>query len=426
VAAGLDGLSDDPPLGSVTFSSTLGDWNGDEHLDLVVLQWYIDPLTAQLLKTPSVGQLDKPRSQCGMADERRAVASPNPPKASSHLFQNDGDGTFTDVTASMGVDIDQIIGMQPTFVDIDQDGWQDLFVTGDFCTSRLYRNDRGRFVDITKDAGVGTDENGMGSVIEDIDGDGILDWFVTSIAGYDGRCPDDNTLSCSGNRLYLGTDAKAPKFRDATDELGLRDASWAWGVAAQDFDDDGHRDVVVANGLSGAPNVGTSEPAPLRALHTDPTRFWRGKAGGSWTEEAEAVGLTDRTSGKALVSFDMDGDLDLDLLIIVDDAAPHLYRNETKRTDDRHRLVVRLRQPGKNPFAIGARLLVDLGDGTPPRRIDVKTSGSYGSSDPLDVHIGLGPVDRVRSIEVRWPGRTEPQTLEDVDADQVLTIERDD
>ena len=134
------------------------------------------------------GRARRPGS-CAVADyERQPGADAN----RSRFYLNDGSGTFTDAGAASGLELDRIIAFTGVFSDVDGDGWEDLLVTGDACTSRLYRNDGGkRFVDVTDESGTGTDENGMGSVVADVDQDGNLDWFVTSI-GYptdDGTCP---------------------------------------------------------------------------------------------------------------------------------------------------------------------------------------------------------------------------------------------
>jgi hypothetical protein len=421
--SGIDAIRDDEPVGTASFGAAFDDWNHDGTLDLVVTQWFIEPFRRQALTRLTSTSDPKGIDQCRLADERRAQPWAGPGHSETRLFANDGHGHFTDVTAASGVDVDHIIGMQPRFSDVDGDGWDDLFLTGDFCTSRLYRNDRnGHFTDITRAAHVGTDEDGMGSVIEDLDGDGRLDWFVTAIEPLpNGRCPDDPGLRCSGNRAYLG-DGRG-HFTDGTDRLGLRNGSWGWGAAAADLDDDGHLDIVEADGIKGLTDS-NSAPIGLAGLTVDPNRLWRGQAHGTWPEVAVAAGLTDRGSGKAVVATDIDGDLDLDLLIVNSDTAPVLYRNDTPETAANHRLVLRLRQRGANPYAIGARLTIDVGDGTPPRPVEVRAGGSYSSGDPTDVHIGLGRATTVRRITIRWPGSPAPQVLTDVRADQLVAVTR--
>ena len=85
---------------------------------------------------------------------------------------------------------------------------------------------------------------------------------------------------------------------------------------------------------------------------------------------------------------------------------------------------LRLRQAGPNPYAIGARIRVTVGDGSAPRPLEVHADGSFQSGDPTDLHVGLGARDRVDRIEIWWPGTTTPQVLSDVAADQLLAVTR--
>jgi hypothetical protein len=425
--AGLGGLAGRGLAGTASYGAAFDDWDHDGDLDLVVLHWYREPLDLQLAGLdPNSKDFDPSTlSPCSLAAERRSKPLPAGAAGSrSRLFANDGHGTFTDVTASSGVDVDHLIGFQPVFTDVDGDGWDDLFLTGDYCTSRLYRNDAGRrFVDVTDRAGVGTDANGMGSVVEDLDGDGHVDWFVSGIAAAPDQCGPPAACAQAGDRLYLGDGTG--RFTDATDRFGVRDGSWGWGAAAADLNLDGRLDLFLADGVRfddpGSTTAGG--PAPGEGTDGDPSRLWVNTGTTPWTEAADRVGVRDRANGKAAVAFDADGDGDLDLLVANTDAAPVLYRNDTPARPDGHWLELRLRAPGTaNPFAIGARVTVDVGDGSAPRPLTVKAGGSFQSGDPTDLHVGLGPAARVARIEVRWPGEDTPQVLTEVAADRLVDV----
>jgi hypothetical protein len=160
-----------PVPGYATLGAAFADWDRDGDLDLITTHW-APPRWAE---SAVYGDGPKPN----LCDhEWRPIAEPTTAAyeavtTRSRLFDNDGNGRFTDVTAKLGLDLWQVSAFTPVFADYDDDGWPDLFVTGDYCTSRLYRNDRqGGFVDVTERAGLGTDENGMGSVVEDLNGDG--------------------------------------------------------------------------------------------------------------------------------------------------------------------------------------------------------------------------------------------------------------
>lgn len=417
----------DAEVGSASYGSAFADWDHDGDLDLVTLQWYSAGLGAEPSRLD--GTNDDVDDMCARADRARRRGAPaDAPPTRSRLYRNQGGGRFVDVSSALGVDLGTIAGFTPTFADVDGDGWEDLLITGDFCTSRLYRNQEGRrFVDATEASGVGTDENGMGSVVEDIDGDGHLDWFVTSISypTAQGGCPIvAASIGCSGNRLYLGNGRG--RFTDGTDALGVRDGYWGWGAVAQDLDDDGARDLLVVNGYRDRPTGEAGADDPNAALYDrmdrDPSRLWLGGEPGPWPEVSEAVGLDDRANGKALVAFDLEGDGDLDLAAANTEDPPTLYRNDTPRRH--HWLALRLRQPGPNGWAVGARIKVAVDADGPAIPLEARAGGSFQSGDPSDLHVGLGDAERVARIEIRWPGTSTPQVLTDVAADQVLTVRR--
>jgi hypothetical protein len=417
------GLDDLPPVGDGKLAQLHGvtpaDYDRDGDLDLLVTHWD-DTITAALAD-PSAGAI-RPAADgttvCPRAAwlaERGFPRAEGAPANRGRLYRNDGTGRFQDVSTEVGLPFDEVMGFTGSFVDVDGDGWDDLLVTGDFCTSRLFRNEGGmRFADVTASAGVGTDENGMGSVITDLDGDGRPDWFVTGIGPVDGEPAPlqlGGGFGSSGNRAYVNVGGG--RFRDATDELGLRNGGWGWGAAVEDFGNDGRRSVVMTNGYS----IGPDDRA---AAATDPVVFWV-PHGGSHVDVAAAIGLDDDGLGRALVPFDADRDGDLDLLVADFGAAPRLFRNDSA---PRRWLTVQLDDPSTpgNRAGIGAKVVVTP-EGGDPVTSWVLGGGSYESQVPAEVHAGLDRAERAR-VEVFWPGAVTPQVLEGVDADQVLVVRR--
>ncbi len=359
VARGFDDTATTP---RAVQSVGVGDYDGDGYLDVHVGDWLLGP--------------------------------------HSRLFRNLGEaspGHFEDVTASAGVDENGVYGFASSFVDLDVDGHADLVVAADFGTSRIYWNDgQGGFTDGTVAAGVGTDENGMGSAFGDVDGDGDLDWFVTSIEDPDDTCAVQGcNWGNTGNRLFRNEGARS--FSDATDAVGVREGFWGWGASFLDGDLDGDLDLVMTNGVD---FPGTNVDA---AWVADPMRLWENDGTGAMTEVSGPAGVTDTASGKGLLVFDYDEDGDQDLFVVNNGGTPRLYRNDTPREGRSYLRVQTYGPPGI--AATGARVRVwthDL-DEEPQLRVVGASSHFLGEGERIQ-HFGLGAgVDIVRRVEVLFP-----------------------
>ena len=243
------------------WSVAFGDYDSDGYLDIHVCEWRLDSLN----------------SSAALSNSRllRNLGSANP-------------GAFEDVTVEAGVALDAVQGklrdpQRGTFsfssniVDMDGDSHPDLIIAADFGESRLFwNNGDGTFTDGTAAAGVGLDENGMGSAVGDINGDGLLDWFVTSISG--GLLPP-----YTGNFMYLNNGDRT--FTDYTEAAGVRDGFWGWGATFLDYDNDGDLDLTMVNGF----------PNSVFSLISccNPMRFWENDGSGHFTEISLSVGLLD-------------------------------------------------------------------------------------------------------------------------------------
>lgn len=343
----------------------------------------------------------------------------------SRLLRNrgaDAPGHFEDVTASAGVQLElSSVGASwafaPAFVDLDGDLYPELAIAADFGTSTLFENLRdGGFAERTETAGIGSDENGMGSTFGDIDGDGDLDWFVTSIFDPDETC---ETVSCSwgytGNRLYLNDGGLS--FTDATDTAGVRDGGWGWGTAFFDSDNDGDLDLVMTNGVDFPDGDIPGADAPFE---TDVMRFWKNDGTGRMTEQAAAAGLSDTGPGKGLATLDYDGDGDLDIILVNTVGGAKLYRNDGGNDGDW--LRIRLQGVESNTRGLGARVRIRTTSSDPWMLRQMGVGSHFMGQSEAVAHFGLGTaIASIATVEIRWPSGIR-QVLHDVASNQTLTV----
>ena len=337
------------------------------------------------------------------------IYNPNP------LFRNDGDGTFTDVTRQAGVFSMRTLGFAPLFADMDGDRYPELLIAADLGTSKYYRNDRdGTFSEITATSGTGLDANGMGSAVGDFDGDGRLDWYVTSVYG-----ELRETVAGTGNMLYRNRGGH--RFTELAAAAGVQDGGWGWGAVAVDLDHDGRLDIVTTNGWEIANGAGFPE------WEYERTYLFHNNGGLTFTEVAAAWGLHHTGQGRGLVHFDYDNDGDQDLAIFTKDQRILLYRNDLA-APERHWLRVLLDTSGRPdlaPDGIGTRVIVRTAAPAAGEQVRyLYSGGSYLTSSELSAHFGLGPAARVAELRVEWPDGS-LTLLHDLPADHTITVTPD-
>jgi hypothetical protein len=332
----------------------------------------------------------------------------------SQLFRNRGDGTFEDVSARARVDATAFT-KGAAFGDYDKDGDPDLYVSNFRGPNFLYRNNGdGTFTDVAGTLGVQGPSMTFPTWFFDYDNDGWLDIFVGSflfsiepfVQHYLGQRSLPNTLTLYRNRGD-GT------FADVTKQVGLDRVAPAMGANFGDLDNDGFLDVY----------LGTGTPS-LAALV--PNLMLRNDGGKRFLDVTEATGTGHLQKGHGIAFADYDDDGDEDVVLNVGGSFPGdsydeaLFQNPGG--DGNKWLKVRLVGVKTNRAAIGARITVRTkGDASKLRYREVSSGGSFGASS-LVQHLGLGRATAIESLEIFWPGSRTRQVLRDVPVNSSIEV----
>src|SRR6201993_4735112 len=395
-------------LGNWSTGATFGDYDGDGRLDLFVAGY----IHYDMDNPPISGSKAVAYSFCNfrgvsvMCGPRGLLGEPD------HLFHNNGDGTFTDVSAKAGVnDPNRYYGFTSIFADINNDGKVDLMVADDSTPNYLYINKgNGTFEDDSYASGFALNQDGretasMGLGIGDYENNGRLDLLTTTFS-------DDY-------KVLYHNDGDA-NFTDVTYRLGLaQDAIpfLGWGVGFIDYDNDGWKDIMMINGHV-YPEVdkqdwGTSfAERPLLYHNLNGKKF-------ELTPPVKGTGLAVVTPGRGAAFGDLFNDGKIDVVINSLDTTPVLLRNVS--ADHHHWVELKLVGGPKSPRdAVGATVYLTANGIR--QRGDVISGGSYISSNDQRIHFGIADAATVDGVEVHWPdGAIEKLKLPSVD--RIFTIE---
>jgi enediyne biosynthesis protein E4 len=317
----------------------------------------------------------------------------------NRLYRNSCNGTFTDVTDKSGIGAFKGRTMGVTSADFDGDGWSDIYVANDKTENFLFHNKHdGTFEEIATESDVAYGQNGestsaMGPVFADADGDGKLDLWVTD---------------SKYNRLMRNT-GKGP-FDDIGPTSGVAQANAqyvSWGSGIYDFDNDGYLDILIFHG---------------GLIHMVPQEqsLFRGLGNGKFVDASRVAGpvLDVKTVSRGACFADYDNDGKMDAFVVNLGSAATLVHNIS--TTSGHWIAFQLRGRKSNRDGIGTR--IDIFTGT-RKQIAERVAGSgYLSQDDARVHFGLGSASKIDKVVLHWPSGKE-QVLENVAADQVLTVE---
>ena len=335
--------------------------------------------------------------------------------APAQLFLNKGAGTFTEIGAAAGVNK---VGFTKGVVaaDYDNDGYPDLYVSALNGDHHLYHNNHNRtFTDVTKEAGVEGPWTTFGALFFDYDNDG---WQDLLVAGY-GTSVEDVMKGYlkqpqGGEGLRLFHNLGNGKFRDVSAETGLKRVFMPMGLNFGDVDNDGFPDLYLGSG-----NPSYASPVPNVLFHNN--------GGHGFTDITASSGTGVLPKGHGIAFADLDGDGDEDIFVVMGGAVPgdhHAARLFENPGNGNSWISVRLTGEKSNRAALGARIQVTVKNGSAETRQifrTVSSGGSFGAS-PFQQHIGLGKAAQIESLEVWWPSSGIRQTFTQVKTNQTIEI----
>ena len=383
-------------------SAAFGDYDNDGNLDLYVANY----VELDLEHLPEFGS--------GPFCQYRGIpvsCGPRGLKGSrDRLYHNNGDGTFTDVAEKLNIDPDGYYGLGVLWLDYDKDGCLDLYVADDSSPSMLYHNNcKGGFSEVGVPAGVaysadGREQAGMGIDSADYDHDGWPDIIKTNFS-------DDanNLYHNDGNGEF--TDLAGPA---GTGAISVPDLGF--GAKFLDFDNDGWKDIFIANGHVNPQVDGHS----FGVTYAERPFLFHNLKNGKFEEIALRSGtaLSQRYVGRGAAVGDFLNNGKPDVLMSVLDGSPVLLRNQSRGTG--HWLRIKTIGRTSNRDGLGARVEVRAGALT--QYDEVRANSSFESASDPRLHFGLGTASRIDSVVVRWPsGKVD--TAEGESADQELVIE---
>ncbi len=391
------GVGGDPASGGAwSTSAAWVDLDNDGRLDLVVLRYV---------------RWDWEDVWCGEHREGyRAYCHPDIfPAIAPLVYRNNGDGTFTEQAAKMGLATPGK-GLGIALADFDRDGKIDLAVANDSMPEFLYHNkgdgtfeETGLTAEIAVD-GDGRTYAGMGIDFQDYDNDGLPDLVITNLANQKYALYRNNGDGSFTYDTYVSGLAPMTLLHSG------------WGIHFLDYDNDGRKDLLIAQGH----DLDTVELNYPQLHYKEPMLLARNLGAGKFADVSAQSGAVFQQPwvGRGMAVGDLDNDGRVDAVVSTNGGAPHLLHNETPTPN--HWLTLLLVGHKSNRDAIGAEIKVTSAHTT--QYATVSTAGSYLSSNDKRAHFGLGPDTQATTVEIRWPSGIR-QLLKNVAADQQVRVD---
>ena len=423
------GIDDESP----SIQSTFFDYDNDGDLDLFVANYPLVPL--------SMGNR--------FYFEKMKM---NKHGSSGHLFKNNGNGPFSDVTGQSGV---QNFGLTLGVVaaDFNNDGWQDLYISNDFqVPDHLYLNNTdGTFSDVLTESVQHTSMFGMGVDASDFTNDGLIDLVQLDMVPEDYKRAKVNMASMDpksfwgmvglgGHYQYMQNslqvnnginDNCVPVFSEISRLSGLAATDWSWGVLFADLDNDSHSDLLITNGIRRDINNNDvinankfllpPRPIKMEEVPSQPLSnyIFQNLGDYQFRDVSDFSGFDFEGYSNGIAYGDLDNDGDLDVVVNNLDAKALVYENLSNGSNNFIRFKVRGGE--ENPLGIGTRITIQNDDQVQMQELTL-SRGFQSSVEPV-IHFGLGKRDVITQVEVRWPDGS-VQTMKNVKGNQHLTIEK--
>ena len=381
------------------------DYDRNGYLDLFVCNYVkLDPDTLDNIPVTSA------KATCQWKGVPILCGPRGLPPDSNILYRNNGDGTFTDVSAKSG-----ILAPGPRYsitsvsYDFDNDGWPDIYVAVDSMASILFKNNHdGTFTDVAVTTGCaynedGHEQAGMGVAVADYDCDGWFDIFKTNFV--DDTC---NLYHNNGDGTFTDVSGSSG--------IGVNNRYVAWGCGFLDFDNDGWADLLQVNGHV-YPEV---DHYSFGEAYKNPRLVYRNLGNGHFKDVSAELGpgISERFSSRGAAFGDYNNNGRIDALVLNLNDYPSLLLNEGG--NKQNWIKIKLVGTKCNRTAIGARVRVITGKHI--QMDEVASGGSVMSQNDLRLHFGLGQAAVVDMIEVKWPTTQVTEHFAHVSANQILTI----